>query len=62
MPYGYMRPDPVEIFRKQAAFYQQLIAVAETQGFTRQEAIEILKVAAMKEVEEALAGIERNTY
>ena len=50
MPYGYVRPDPAEIFRRQAAFYQQLIAAAETQGFTRQEVIELLKIQALRNI------------
>ncbi len=57
MPYGYVRPDPAEIFRRQAAFYQQLIAAAETQGFTRQEVIELLKIQALRNIADDLGSM-----
>lgn len=57
MAYGYMRSDPVELFRQRAGYYQKLIKEAEVQGFTRQEAIELLKVDTMRGIEEALNGM-----
>ena len=57
MAYGYMRPDPVKAFRDCAGFYQQMIAAAESQGFTRQEAIELLKIQALRSIDDDLGSM-----
>ena len=44
MAWGYTNTDPVKTFSNQVEFYAKLIQAAEAQGFTRQEAIELLKV------------------
>lgn len=44
MAYGYMRPDPVEAFRNALGHYEKLIAVAMEEGYTEDQAIELLKV------------------
>ena len=56
MSYGYMRPDPVTLFADRAGFYRKLIEAAEKEGFTRQEAIEILKVDKLHIITEELAN------
>lgn len=57
MAYGYMRPDPVEQFRNTAGHYKLLISTAMEEGFTRAEAIELLKVYALSDVACKLDGI-----
>lgn len=44
MAYGYMRPDPVEQFGGAVGHYKLLIAAAIEEGFTRAEAIELIKI------------------
>lgn len=44
MAYGYMRPEPIEVFRNWVKFQTKLIEVALEEGYTREEAIELLKV------------------
>ena len=44
MSYGYMRPDPVDQFRNAIGHYKKLIDAAMEQGFTEDQAIELLKV------------------
>lgn len=52
MVYGYH--SPVELFRSRAGFYQELIEAAESQGFTREEALEILKIDTLRSIENEL--------
>ena len=51
---GYSRPDPVELFQNRAAGYLEMIEAAECQGFTRQEAIELLKIDALRLIQNEL--------
>lgn len=53
MAYGYMRPDPKEAFRNVIRYYRELIDIAVDEGYTEEQAIELLKVWM-------LAGIESN--
>ncbi|WP_154471359.1 hypothetical protein [Clostridium porci] len=53
MAYGYMRPDPKEAFRNAIRFYGELIDIAVDEGYTEEQAMELLKVWA-------LVGIESN--
>ena len=55
MAYGYMRLDPVEQCKNALGYYDKLIAVAMEKGYTKDQAIELLKVYG-------LFGIESNTY
>ncbi len=50
MAYGYRPSGPVELFYSRAGFYQELIKAAESQGFTREEALEILKIDALRSI------------
>lgn len=56
MSYGYQRSDPVKLFADRAGYYMQMIQAAEQQGFTRQEAIEILKVDNLHLIESAIGN------
>lgn len=53
MACGYMRPDPKEAFRNTIRYYRELIDIAVREGYTEEQAIELLKVWM-------LAGIESN--
>ena len=44
MTYGYMRPDPVEQFKGALGYYSDFITAAVKMGYTKEEAIELLKV------------------
>lgn len=57
MAYGYMRSDPVEQFRGAVGHYKLLIAAAMEEGFTREEAIELIKVYALFDIVYKLDGI-----
>ena len=50
MVYGYRPSGPVELFYTRAGLYQELIKAAESQGFTREEALEILKIDALRSI------------
>lgn len=54
MAYGYQRPDPKEAFRKGIRYYRELMDIAMEEGYTEDQAMELLKVWA-------LTGIECNT-
>lgn len=44
MAYGYQRPDPIDLFRNAVGHYKKLIDAAKEEGFTEEQAIELLKV------------------
>ncbi|WP_257419825.1 hypothetical protein [Enterocloster bolteae] len=48
-----MRPDPKEAFRNAIRYYGELIDIAVEEGYTEEQAMELLKVWA-------LVGIESN--
>ena len=50
----YQQQDPKETFRNSVKFMTKLIEVAEQEGYTRTEAIELLKIYALN-------GIDSNT-
>lgn len=54
MAYGYNRPDPAEAFRSWLKYQAELITIAEQEGYTREQAIELLKAYTLR-------GIEDNT-
>lgn len=54
MAYGYQRPDPKDQFRSWLRFQSELIVIAAQEGYTEEQAIEMLKV-------HYLAGIHDNT-
>lgn len=54
MSYGYMVPDPVEQFKSALGHYDKLICAAMEQGYTKDQAIELLKVYG-------IFSIDRNT-
>lgn len=56
MAYGYMRPDPVGLFRDWLRYQQRLIAVAMEEGYTRQEAIEMLKIHQLDSIRDNIGG------
>lgn len=56
MSYGYMRPDPVKVFWDTLGYYEKLIDEAEKMGYTKDQAIELLKVWALKGIEETVGN------
>lgn len=54
MAYGYQRLDPKEQFRSWLRFQSELIVVAAQEGYTEEQAIEMLKIWQ-------LTGIHDNT-
>lgn len=54
MAYGYQRPDPKEQFRSWLRYQSELIVIAAQEGYTEEQAIEMLKAYY-------LAGIQTNT-
>ncbi len=54
MACGYQRTDPIKLFSDMIGFYAKQIQAAEAQGFTRQEAIELLKVEKLHNIAEAI--------
>lgn len=54
MAYGYQRPDPKEQFRSWLRYQSELIVVAAQEGYTEEQAVEMLKIWH-------LAGIHDNT-
>lgn len=51
MAYNYQRPDPKVLFRNWLKYQSELIGVAVQEGFTREEAIEMLKVYCLNGIE-----------
>ena len=56
MAYGYQRPDPVQAFRNAVGHYKKLIAVAVEEGFTEDQAIELLKVYGLFSIESSMGS------
>ena len=54
MAYGYMRSDSAEQFREAGRYDNTLITVAMEEGFTREEAIELLKVYGLSGINSEL--------
>ena len=56
MAYGYMRTDPAQAFRNAVEHYKKLIAVAVEEGFTEDQAIELLKVYGLFRIESSMGN------
>lgn len=54
MAYSYNRPDPKEAFRNWLRFQSELILVAVQEGYSEDQAIEMIKIYALE-------GIKCNT-
>lgn len=54
MPYGYVPVDPVKVFQNVLGHYDKLINVAMEMGYTKDQAIELLKVWALREISEEI--------
>ncbi len=54
MPYGYVPVDPVKVFRNTLGYYEGLIRAAMEMGYTKDQAIELLKVWALREISEEI--------
>lgn len=54
MAYGYQFVDPKETFRSWLRFQSELLVIAAQEGYTEEQAIEMLKIYH-------LSGIEDNT-
>lgn len=54
MAYGYQRPDPKNQFRSWLRYQSELLVIAAQEGYTEEQAIEMLKAYY-------LAGIQTNT-
>lgn len=57
MAYGYMRPDPKEAFRNVIRYYRELIDIAVDEGYTEEQAIELLKVWMLEGIESNVGQI-----
>lgn len=57
MAYGYQRPDPVESFRSCLRFYSELIVVAKQEGYSDDQAIEMLKVYYLDSIKDNIGMI-----
>ena len=60
MSYGYTRPDPKEAFRSWLTYHRDLIKIAVEEGFTRDQAIEMLKAYFLNGVEDNTGAIGNN--
>ncbi len=56
MPYGYVPVDPVKVFQNVLGHYDKFINVAIEMGYTKDQAIELLKVWALKGIEEMIGS------
>lgn len=54
MAYEYNRPDPKDAFRNWLRFQSDLLIIATQEGYTEEQAIEMLKIYALE-------GIKTNT-
>ena len=54
MAYGYNRPNPADAFRNWLRFQSDLLIIATQEGYTEEQAIEMLKIYALE-------GIKTNT-
>lgn len=54
MAYEYNRPDPADAFRNWLRFQSGLLIIATQEGYTEEQAIEMLKIYALE-------GIKTNT-
>ena len=54
MAYSYNRPNPVDAFRNWLHYQSDLIVIATQEGYTEDQAIEMLKIYALE-------GIKTNT-
>lgn len=62
MAYGYAVSDPHKVFRSWVQYQSELIDIAVGEGYTRQEAIEILKVWKLYGIEDNTGMITGNNY
>ena len=54
MSYGYVPVDPVKVFQNVLGHYDKLINAAMEMGYTKNQAIELLKVWALKGIGEEI--------
>ncbi len=57
MAYGYHGPEPEEHFRRAIRHYKNLIVVAIKEGYTEEQAIELLKVWALTGIEDNIGSL-----
>lgn len=57
MAYGYQRPDPDELFRSWMHEQKRYIDMLEQEGFTIDQAIELLKVRCLGYMESIADGV-----
>ena len=56
MTHEYRGPDPAEQFKGAVRHYKTLIVAAMEEGFTREEAIELLKVYGLFSIDSEMMG------
>lgn len=57
MAYGYQRVDPREVFRGSVKYQKELIEIAMEEGFTREEALQLLIVDQLDAIRDNIAAI-----
>lgn len=57
MAYGYQRVDPREVFRSSVKYWKELIEIAMEEGFTREEAMQLLIVDQLDAIRDVIGSI-----
>ena len=53
----YDRPDPLKLFRDHCQYCRQLINIAISEGFTEEQAVELIKINELKSIGVSLDAI-----
>lgn len=53
----YNRPDPLKLFRDHCRYCRQMINIAMSEGFTEEQAIELIKINELKSIGVSLDAI-----
>ena len=62
MAYGYSRPDPMKLFRDSCRHYRTLVNIAVSEGFTEEQAIELIKINKLEDIEDSLGVMAEREY
>lgn len=57
MAYRYNRPDPTKLFHDSCRHYRMLINIAVSEGFTEEQAIELIKINELEGINDSLGVI-----
>lgn len=62
MAYGYSRPDPKKLFRDSCQYYRVLVNIAVSEGFTEEQAIELIKINELEDIKDSISVMADRGY